>query len=131
VTYDVDDARALIDKIYEKKGMKAEVVRKENNVFEVVRTRSIKDKIEYEDDLPLAPSSSRPIESAGEATIYVPAVAAEVAASRDPFYEPTTRMRADRSDYTKWTPGLERMFAPTYPTKDWIGSKAAKHGMSN
>ena len=25
----------------------------------------------------------------------------------------------DRWDYTKFTPGLERMFAPTYPTVEW------------
>jgi hypothetical protein len=41
----------------------------------------------------------------------------------DPFFEPTTSTRADRSDYTKWTPGLQRMFAPTYPTADWVGKR--------
>jgi len=131
VTYDIDDAQALIDKIYEPKGLVPTVVRKENNVFEVVSTRSIKNKIEYEDDLPDAPASNRPTTSAGEATITVPPIATETAAGRDPFYEPTTSTRADRQDYTKWTPGLERMFAPTYPTTDWIGSAASKGAMTN
>ena len=121
VTYDADDAQALIEKIYKPKGLAPEVVRKQGNVFEVVRTRSIKDKIEYEDDLTEAPASFKAIPAAGEATINVPPIATETAAGRDPFYEPTTSTRSSRSDYTKWTPGLERMFAPTYPTTDWIG----------
>lgn len=129
-TYDIDDAQTLIEKIYQPKGLIPTVVRKENNVFEVVSTRSKKDKIEYEDALPDAPASNNSVRAAGEATIYVPPVATETAAGRDPFYEPTTSTRADRSDYTKWTPGLERMFAPTYPTTDWIGSTAAREGMS-
>jgi len=125
VTYDLDDAEALIDKIYKPKGLKPEVVRKEGNVFEVIRTRSLKDKIEYEDELPEAPASSQSNEAAGEAKIHVPPIATETAAGRDPFYEPTTSTRSSRSDYTKWTPGLERMFAPTYPTNDWIGTPAS------
>lgn len=120
-TYDLTDARQLINKLYAKQGKVAEVVEKDNNVFEIVRTRNAHEKIEYEDDLPDAPASSGPVGSVGEATIQVPPVASEVAAGRDPFYEPTTATRSDRSDYTKWTPGLERMFAPTYPTTDWIG----------
>jgi len=129
-TYDVDDAQALIDKIYKPKNLIPKVVRKENNVFEIVSTRSLKDKIEYEDDLHDAPASLRSVPEAGEATIHVPPTATETAAGHDPFYEPTTSTRADRSDYTKWTPGLERMFAPTYPQTDWIGSAAASQGTS-
>jgi hypothetical protein len=118
-TYDLDDAETLISNIYKPKGLIPEVVRKEGNVFEVVRTRNVKDVIQYEDDLPDAPASTRPIDAAGEARIIVPPVALDTASSRDPFYEPTTSMRADRSDYTKWTPGLERMFAPTNPLPSW------------
>lgn len=119
-TYDIEDAEELISKIYKPKGLIPEVVRKEGNVFEVVRTRNVNEKIQYEDDLPDAQVSYKPLEAAGEARIQVPAVATETAASRDPFYEPTTSTRSSRSDYTKWTPGLSRMFAPTYPTKDWV-----------
>jgi hypothetical protein len=120
-TYDIDDAQTLIEKIYKPKGLMPTVMRKEGNVFEVVGTRQINPKIEYEDALSFAPTSSKPVQAAGEATIQVPAVATETAAGLDPFYEPTTATRSDRSDYTKWTPGLERMFAPTYPTTDWVG----------
>lgn len=118
-TYDLDDAEQLIANIYKPKGLVPEVVRKEGNVFEVVRTRSVKNEVQYEDDLPDAPASRQPVVAAGEANIEVPAVALETAASRDPFYEPTTSTRADRSDYTRWTPGLERMFAPTNTMSSW------------
>jgi len=118
--YDLDDAQGLVAKIYQKKGMIPTVVSKGQNVFEVVSTRNVNEKIEYEDDLPDAPASSDPIAGVGEATIEVPAVATQTAAGLDPFYEPTTQTRSNRSDYQRWTPGLERMFAPTYPTKDWI-----------
>ena len=118
--YDLDDAQGLVAKIYQKKGMIPTVVSKGQNVFEVVSTRNVNEKIEYEDDLHDAPASSSPLTSAGEATIEVPAVATKTAAGLDPFYEPTTQTRSDRSDYQRWTPGLERMFAPTYPTKDWV-----------
>jgi len=118
-TYDLDDAETLIANIYKPKGLIPQVVRKEGNVFEVVSTRKIKNEIQYEDDLPDAPSSSNPVMAAGEARIEVPPVATETAAARDPFYEPTTSTRADRSDYTKWTPGLERMFAPTNTMSSW------------
>lgn len=122
-TYDIEDARELISNIYKSRGEEPEVIRKEGNVFEVVRTRSLKQKIEYEDDLHDAPASKQPYEPAGEATIFIPPVATETASMLDPFFEPTTSTRADRSDYTKWTPGLQRMFAPTYPTADWVGKQ--------
>lgn len=118
-TYDLDDAETLIANIYKPKGLIPEVVRKEGNVFEVVRTRKIKEEIQYEDDLPDAPSSLNSVLAAGEGRIEVPPVAIETAAARDPFYEPTTSTRADRSDYTKWTPGLQRMFAPTDTMASW------------
>lgn len=117
-TYDLDDAQELIENIYKPKGLIPTVLRKEGNVFEVVSTRSTKNKIEYEDDLPEQKWSQG---SSGEAKIDIPAVATETAAGLDPFYEPTTSTRSDRSDYMKWTPGLERAFAPTYPTTDWVG----------
>jgi hypothetical protein len=119
-TYDVYDAQKLLEQIYEPKGLVPTVVRKEGNVFEVVNTRSLKDKIEYEDDLPEAPANTSGL-APGEANIEVPPIATEMAAGRDPFYEPTTSTRSSRTDYMRWTPGLERMFAPTHPTTDWIG----------
>lgn len=121
-TYDVYDAQKMLEQIYKPKGIKPTVVRKEGNVFEVVSTRNLKEKVEYEDDLPDASYTANTSNTgAGEGVIHVPAVALESAAGRDPFYEPTNSTRPSRSDYTRWTPGLERMFAPTYPVKDWVG----------
>ena len=120
-SYDTYDAQKLLEQIYIPKGIKPIVKRKEGNVFEVVSTRSLKNKVEYEDDLPDANVSSGSGIGPGEAVIEVPPTAVEVAAGRDPFYEPTTSTRSSRTDYMRWTPGLERMFAPTYPTTDWIG----------
>ena len=120
-TYDAYDAQKLLEQIYQPKGLIPVVNKQDENVFEVVSTRSLKDKVEYEDDLPDAPASTNDRPAAGEAKIEVPPTALEIAAGRDPFYEPTTSTRSSRSDYMRWTPGLERMFAPTYPITDWIG----------
>lgn len=121
-TYDAYDAQKILEQIYKPKGIKPTVQRKEGNVFEVVSTRSLKNEVQYEDDLPDAPVRQGGAGTGpGEATIEVPPTALEFAAGRDPFYEPTTSTRSSRSDYMRWTPGMERMFAPTYPTTDWIG----------
>jgi hypothetical protein len=125
-SYDAYDAQKLLEQIYKPKGLKPIVNKHEGNVFEVVSTRSLKDKVEYEDDLPDAPATSGDRPGPGEATIEVPPTAVEVAAGRDPFYEPTTSTRSSRTDYMRWTPGLERMFAPTYPTSDWIGKSGGQ-----
>jgi hypothetical protein len=120
-SYDAYDAQKLLEQIYKPKGLVPTVNKREDNVFEVVNTRSLKNKVEYEDDLPEASTASGSGLGPGEATIEVPPTALEVAAGRDPFYEPTTSTRSSRTDYMRWTPGLERMFAPTNPTNDWVG----------
>jgi len=125
-SYDVYDAQKLLEQIYKPKGLVPSVNKHDENVFEVVNTRSLKDKIEYEDDLPDAPSTGGTGLGPGEAAIEVPPTALEVAAGRDPFYEPTTSTRSSRTDYMRWTPGLERMFAPTYSITDWVGQPDAE-----
>lgn len=116
-TYDLDDAQALIKKIYDAKGLVPEVQKKGDNVYEVVGTRRKDEKIVYEDENP--PAQRAPVETAGEGTITVPAVAVDVNAGLDPYFSPSPSTRMGRWDYTKFTPGLERMFAPTYPTAEW------------
>jgi hypothetical protein len=116
-TYQLSDANDLIKRIYDAKGLVPEVVKKENNVYEVIGTRRKDEKIVYEDEN--APAQKAPVQSAGEATITVPATAVDVAAGLDPFFTPGASTHIDRWDYTKFTPGLERMFAPTYPTVEW------------
>jgi hypothetical protein len=56
----------------------------------------------------------------GEETIDVPYTVSDLAAGLDPFFEKGQSVRDGRFDYTQWTPGLERMFAPTHPIKEWL-----------
>jgi hypothetical protein len=122
-TYDLVDAKQLIDKIYTTKGKKAEVRQVKENVFEVYQVRDTNEKIVYEDELPAsqgAPASSVPVVSAGEATILVPPAAQERVSGLDPFFSTDgTRIRQGKWDYTRWTPGLERAFAPSEPMTHW------------
>lgn len=116
--YQLEDANALIQRIYDAKGLVPEVVKKEGDVYEVIGTRRKDEKIVYEDENP--PAQKAPVEEAGEGRITVPVTAVDVAAGLDPFFTPGASTHIDRWDYTKFTPGLERMFAPTYPTKEWL-----------
>jgi hypothetical protein len=119
-TYNVNDAMELIDKIYESKGEIATVYhKKDTNIYEITGVRKKDEKILYEDEE--APASNAAVRKAGEATIDVPPTAVDVAAARDPFYDPTMggKSRIGKWDYTGWTPGLERMFAPTDPRQNW------------
>jgi hypothetical protein len=116
-TYNAADAKELIEKIYDAKGLIAEYTESGPNQFTIIGTRKKDEKIVYEDDL--APTSQGPIAAAGEGTIVVPAVAAEVQSGLDPFFTPSTKTRDGKWDYTSWTPGLERMFAPTEPQTNW------------
>jgi hypothetical protein len=116
-TYDLEDAKTLISKIYDAKGLIPTIVRKPDNVYEVIGTRRKDEKIVYEDEE--APAAKEPVQKAGEATITVPPTALDVAVGLDPFFTPEPSMRTNRWDYTKWTPGLERTFAPTFATENW------------
>lgn len=114
-TYDISDAFELIKKIYDAKGEIPEVVhKKDTNVYEIVGVRRKDEKIVYEDE----EASFNPERTEG-GEVTVPKGAVDVLESNDPFFDKHIRSRIDKNDYTKFTPGLERMFAPTYPTKDW------------
>jgi len=119
-SYQLEDAQALIKRIYDAKGMIPEVRKKDGNVYEIIGTRRKDEKIVYEDENP--PVQSYSVAEAGEGTITVPATAVDVAAGLDPFFSPGASTHIGRWDYTKPTPGLERMFAPTYPTEDWLNN---------
>jgi hypothetical protein len=119
-TYDEKDVDKLIENIYGSKGLIPTVAHKQNtNVYEVVGVRRKDEKIVYEGEE--APAATGPVQRAGEATIHAPAAAADMAASVDPYYDTTPggRSRAGKWDYQAWTPGLERMFAPTEDKKNW------------
>ena len=117
-SYQLEDANTLIQRIYDAKGLVPEVVKKDGSVYEIVGTRRKDEKIVYEDEN--SPAQKAPVEEAGEGRITVPVTAVDVAAGLDPFFTPGASTHMSKWDYTKFTPGLERMFAPTYPTKEWL-----------
>jgi hypothetical protein len=109
----------LVKRIYDKKGLLVDVERSKQgpNVFEIVETRPKDEKIVWEDEVARDPVERYKLRN--EEQIEVPVTVSDVAAGLDPFYEPRTRTRMDRHDYTQWTPGLERQFAPTYAKDSW------------
>lgn len=113
-TYDVEDAKELINKIYDKRGEIPEIVEKPQNVFEVVGVQKKNPTIVYEDE-----PAEYPVGRGQMDVIATPQAAADTSAALDPFYEARNTMRPGRTDYTRWTPGLERMFAPTYEKTKW------------
>ena len=119
--YDIDDAYTLIKNIYDAKGEIPQVVHeKDTNIYTITGTRNKNEKIQYEDDLDDALVSTTDLSSNGENVTVIPQAAKDLLLDSDPFYnthDKTTRM--GKHDYTKWTEGLERSFAPTYPLSQW------------
>lgn len=117
INYSLDDAETLVKKLYEKRGLIATVEpsKQGHNVFEIVEVKKKDEPIVWEDDIPTVKRS----ELRGEQQIEVPSFVNDLSAGLDPYFEPRGSMRMSRNDYTKWTPGLERQFAPTYPVKSW------------
>jgi hypothetical protein len=114
--YSADDVDDLIKRVYKARGLIPEVKEAPNGVYEVVATRPINEKVLYEDEV----DANIVREGGGaEAVINVPSAAEAVAAGLDPFYEPRTSTRPGRNTYMNWTPGLERMFAPTEDKLHW------------
>lgn len=107
--YSLEDAKDFINKFYERRGKVPEIVEdpKFPNVYQVVAVQDKEPKIVWE---PAAPSSPDAVDYLGENTINVPQVAVERA---DPFFF------GEGKGYKSWTPGLERMFAPTYAKSSW------------
>jgi len=121
-TYDIDDARELIEKMYNDKGLIPQISHeKGSQVYEIIGVRKKDEKIVYEEDeQEAAVSGIEPNREAGEETIHVVPNALSIdSPSADPYFDNSIRTRRNKWDYTKWTPGLERMFAPTYAKKDW------------
>ncbi len=119
--YSVDDVNELVDKIYSKKGLipVIEKSKQAQNTWEIVEVKEKDPHIVWEDDLERETERQR-MEKRGEEVIEVPYTATDVAAGLDPFFQARNSTRDGKFDYYKWTPGLERMFAPTYPIKAWF-----------
>jgi hypothetical protein len=116
-----EDPEKLIHRLYDTKGLVPRIAHKEGtNVYEIVGVRRRDEKILYEDEE--APASLGPVAGAGEAQIVVPPTAYDTAAAKDPYYDKTSpggKSRIGKWDYQSWTPGLDRMFAPTNATQAW------------
>jgi hypothetical protein len=116
--YSLMDANQLARRLYKKKGLIPiiEPSKQGENVFEIVELKEINPKIVWEDQVQ---DPSNRTELRGEGQIQVPQIVNDTAAGLDPYFEPRSTVRMDRHDYTKWTPGLERTFAPTYTGNGW------------
>lgn len=117
--YDPEDVNDVVTKIYKTKGLVPQIKRRgDTNVYDIVDSRPIGEKVVYEDDCadaPSAPASTGAVTEAGEGPIQAPA-----AVGQDRFFEAgATSGRMNKWDYTAWTPGLERSFAPTAPQQNW------------
>jgi len=119
--YSVDDVRTLVDKVYIKKGLipVIEKSKQAENTWEITEVKEKNPVIIWEDDLERQTERQR-MDLRHEELIEVPYTVSDVAAGIDPFFQPRTSTRDGKNDYYKWTPGLERMFAPTYPIKSWF-----------
>lgn len=121
-TYDIDDAYTMIKKMYDAKGLEAQVEHKENtNIYEIVGVRKKGEKVLYEDELgdASASASTEAVRENQEAVTVVPQAAKDMLYDSDPFYNTAQKTRTGKWDYTKWTEGLERSFAPSYPLSQW------------
>jgi len=117
-TYDAADAKELVDKIYAAKGQVADMKETSKNVFTIMNVRPAAEKPIFEDDPALTSETAVP--SAGENTIVVPTmVSTHLTTGLDPFFTPSESSRDGKWDYTAWSPGLERTFAPNLPIKQW------------
>jgi hypothetical protein len=128
-TYDAADAKEIVDRIYGAKGLVADFKKTGDNTYTIMGTRKKDAPIVYDADGTegtqedasgaYAPTSSQPVASAGE-TVVMPATV-ENYKSSDPFFtvNPANKTRMGKWDYSSWTPGLERMFAPTEPQTNW------------
>ena len=121
-TYDAADAKEIVDRIYGAKGLVADFKKTGDNTYTIMTTRKKDEAIVYEGEDASgshAPTSSQPVVSAGE-TLIVPATV-ENYKTPDPFFtvNPSNKTRMGKWDYSSWTPGLERMFAPTEPQTNW------------
>lgn len=117
-TYDIEDARELIEKIYDAKGLVPEYKQTGENQFTIMGVHKKGQKVEAETQ---AHASSDAMPSQGENTILVPPhIDTE---GNDPFFTSDENQNGtnpkNATDYTRWTPGLERMFAPNAPMKNW------------
>ena len=120
--YSLEDVEHLLDRVYSKRGL-IPVINKSNqgeNIWEITEVKEKNPKIVWEDEVE-RDVQRETMTKRGEEVIEVPYTVSDVAAGLDPFFQARNTVRDGKYDnYTEWTPGLERMFAPTYPLKSWF-----------
>lgn len=115
-TYDIADAKEIVDRIYSAKGKVATLKQVDTNVFTIT---GINDKNPVnEPAVEESTASTSAVSDAGENVIAIPQVTYS-ANSKDPFFTPGEGTRDGRMNYRTWTPGLERQFAPTDSMVNW------------
>jgi hypothetical protein len=121
--YDPADVNDLVTKVYAAKGLVPEIKQRgTSNVYDIVSTRRVGEKVLFEDELAGAtgaPASESAVAAAGEGVTKAPVAAADSAANPDRFFEGNGGANKNKWDYTAWTPGLERMFAPNNEKSNW------------
>ena len=121
-SYDIDDAYTLIKNMYDVKGLEPQIEHnKETDIYEIVGVRKKGEKVQYEDELgdASASASNEAVRENQESVTVVPQAATDLLYDSDPFYNKQQPTRIGKWDYTKYTPELERQFAPTYPLSQW------------
>jgi hypothetical protein len=117
--YSVDDVQQLMDRVYNKRGL-IPVIQKSKqgeNMWEITEVKEKDPTIVWEDDV----QTDREMQTQrGEQNIEVPITASDLSSGLDPFFTERSSTRHGKNDYTQWTQGLERMFAPTHPVKSWF-----------
>ena len=123
-SYDPRDAQELITQIYDAKGLIPQVKHKDGtNVYEIIGVRKKNEKVMFEDEE--GEATEGPSKASLESNTSGPQVAKDMSRqSTDPFFDPGTQAvqtkgRTNKWNYTSWTPGLERMFAPTEEQQQW------------
>ena len=117
--YSIADVKSLLHKVYHKKGLIPVISKSKQgeNIWEITELKEKNPKIVWEDEVDV---ERQTMEERGEEVISVPLPASDMAAGLDPFFQGRPSTRMGKSNYTAFTPGLERMFAPTQPMKSWF-----------
>ena len=131
--HDTDDVQVLVKKLYETDADWEPVVEKikggEFQVSKLIPKRKKEDAQFADEQVPSVGEALRDGIATGRPKIQ-PKM--EVSGMQDPYFDKTGVLdyEGDRfyryDSFAKWTPGLERMFAPTFDQNDWIGQEATE-----
>ena len=129
--HDTDDVQVLVKKLYESDADWDPVVEKvkggEFQVTKLIPKRKKEDSQFADEHVPSVADALQNGMATGRPKIQ-PKM--EISGMQDPYFDKTGVLDYEgdhfyRYDsFAKWTPGLERMFAPTFDQNDWIGSTA-------